>query len=194
MKHVFRSALAPVQRLIDRARVALGGHEAKIRLLRRSGAQIGERCRIYTNSFGTEPYLIRIGNHCTITSGVRFVTHDGSCWVFRDEIPNLQDFGPIVVEDNCFIGVNAVILPGVRIGNNAIVGAGSVVTKDVPADVVVGGVPARVLMTLDEYRRKKLAIPDAQTVPTDPEARRRYLTSRYGDALRRPASDRTSSR
>lgn len=183
MKRWLQSALGLAARLNDRIRIAIGGQDEKIRLLRRRGVQIGDRCRIFTDSFGTEPYLIRIGNHCTITSGVRLVTHDGSCWVLRDQLPNLQDFGPIVVEDNCFIGVNAIILPGVRIGTNSIVGAGSVVTRDVPSGVVVGGVPARVLMTIEDYRRKKLATSDGQSVPVEPDARREYLRSRYRERL-----------
>ena len=122
----------------------------KVRLLRRSGVRIGKNCRIYTDHFGTEPYLIRIGDHCTVTSGVQFINHDGSCWVVRAKTPNLQDFGPIVIEDNSFIGINTLILPNVRIGPNAVVAAGAIVTKDVPPNTVAGGIPARILMTLDE--------------------------------------------
>jgi acetyltransferase-like isoleucine patch superfamily enzyme len=172
-------------RLYARLAEALGGQNAKIALLRKSGVKIGDRCRIYTDNFGTEPYLVRIGSHCTITSGVRFITHDGSCWVLRDELPNLQDFGPIVVEDNCFIGVDAVVLPGIRIGPNSIVGAGSIVTKDVAPDTVVGGVPARVLMTLDEYRRRKSVADSERDTPVDPGEKRKFLEGRFRDFLDR---------
>lgn len=147
--------------------------------------RLGRGCRIYTEHFGGEPWLIRIGDHCTVTSGVRFVTHDGSCWVLREEIPNLQDFGPIVVEDNCFLGVNAVILPNVRIGPNSIVAAGAVVTRDVPPNCVVTGVPAKFLMTLDEFRARKLRGADAQGVPLDAVGRRRYLELKYAEFLTR---------
>ena len=183
MRNPFVSLGSMVRRQWDRLVEAAGGQEAKIGLLRKSGVRIGERCRIYTSNFGTEPYLVRIGNHCTVTSGVRFITHDGSCWVLRDELANLQDFGPIVVEDNCFIGVNAVILPGVRIGPNAIVGAGSIVTKDVPPGMVVGGVPARVLMPIGDYRNKKMKNDAARDVPTDPVEKRAFLEKRFGAFL-----------
>lgn len=183
MKKSFVPLGTTIRRQWSRLAEAVGGQEAKIRLLRKSGVRIGERCRIYTDNFGTEPYLVRIGDHCTITSGVRFITHDGSCWVLRDDLPNLQDFGPIVVEENCFIGVDAVILPGLRIGPNAIVGAGSIVTKDVPPGVVVGGVPARVLMTIAQYRDKKTKIDETRDVPTDPIEKRAYLEKRFGAFL-----------
>ena len=177
-----------LSRWLSRLLIAVGGHDMKVRLLRRSGMRIGDRCRIYTDHFGGEPFLISIGDHCTITSGVRFVTHDGSCWVLREEIANLQDFGPIVVEDNCFIGVNAVLLPNVRIGRNSIVAAGSVVSRDVPPDTVVGGVPARPISTLEEFKRKKISKRDALRVPTDAVGRRRFLEDRFREVLERPAS------
>jgi len=92
---------------------------------------------------GTEPYLIKIGNHVAIAAEVSFATHDGAVWVFRDEVPDLQVFGPIVIEDNCIIGLRATIFPNVRIGRNSVIAAGSVVINDVPPNSVVMGVPAR---------------------------------------------------
>ena len=121
--------------------------------LRKSGAQIGKNCRIYIDYLGTEPYLIKIGNHCTITHGVIFITHDGGCWIFRDEIPDLNIFGKIEIEENCFIGMNSIILPNVKVGTNSIVGAGSVVTKNIPPGSVAVGVPARVIGTTDQYKQ-----------------------------------------
>lgn len=122
--------------------------------LRARGMRIGWHNRIYTREFGTEPYLVRIGSHCTITAGVRFITHDGGAWVFREEIPRLNAFGKIDIRDNCFIGAGAMILPNITIGPNAVVGAGSIVTRDVPPDTVVAGVPARRICALGEYRTK----------------------------------------
>ena len=124
------------------------------RYLRKSGVTIGERCTIYPGaSFGSEPYLVTIGNHVTITSSVSFVTHDGGVEVLMDlgyaERPDL--FGRIVVGNNVFIGVHTTILPDVTIGNNVIIGAGSVVTKDIPDNSVAAGCPAKVLKTIEEY-------------------------------------------
>ena len=74
--------------------------------------------------------------------------------MFREEIPDLNVFGKIEIKDNCFIGINSIIMPNVTIGPNAVVGAGAVVTKDVPANTVVAGVPARVICSADEYKEK----------------------------------------
>jgi acetyltransferase-like isoleucine patch superfamily enzyme len=109
--------------------------------------------------FGSEPWLITIGNHVKVTSGVRFITHDGGSYVFRDQekYKDVKKFGKIVIHDNCFIGNCVIIMPGVSIGPNAVVGAGAVVTKNVPPNCVVGGVPAKVIMSVEEYAEKSLA-------------------------------------
>ena len=129
---------------------------------RRQGVEIGENNRIEIRSFGTEPYLIRVGNHCTIGPNVSFITHDGGVWVFSEQIPSIQKFAPIKIMDNCFIGLGAMILGGVTIGPNSIVGAGSVVTKDVPPNSVVAGNPARVVSTIEEYRKKAVEMWEMQ--------------------------------
>lgn len=124
---------------------------------RRQGAQVGEGCSIIPTSLGTEPYLVKIGNHVTIASNVKFITHDGGAWLFRNEIPDLQVFGPIIIEDNCVIGENALLLPNIRIGPNSIIAAGSVVISDIPPDCIAIGVPARPLGAVQKYREKCLA-------------------------------------
>ena len=122
--------------------------------LRKTGAQIGEGCFIVPTDLGTEPYLVKIGNHVAIAHGVTFVTHDGAAWVFRDKVPDLQVFGPIVIEDNCFIGQCAILCPNIRIGSHSVVAAGSVVISDVPPNTVVMGVPARPFGSLEKYEQK----------------------------------------
>ena len=107
--------------------------------------------------FGSEPWLITLGDNVHITADVRFVTHDGGTLILRKNHPDLEWTAPIVVEDDVYIGVRATILPGVTIGRRSIVAAGAVVARDVPAGSVVGGVPARHICTIEEYEAKMLA-------------------------------------
>jgi hypothetical protein len=106
--------------------------------------------------FGSEPYLISLGQHVTVSGRVSFVTHDGATYVFR-HLPGYEDvikFGRITVHDNCFIGQGSIILPGVTIGPNAVVAAHSVVTQDVPPNTIVGGNPARPITSIEAYAER----------------------------------------
>ncbi len=133
-------------------------------LFRKQGAQIGKRNRIFIRKLDA-PYLVKIGNHCTVASGVCLLTHDGGVWIFRDKFPDLQVFGPIEIEDNCFIGQNAIILPGVKIGKNSVIGAGAVVTKSIPPNSVAAGSPARVISTVEDYFEKAVKKWEVQRPP-----------------------------
>lgn len=108
--------------------------------------------------FGSEPWLVTIGDRVRTSSGIKFVTHDGGTWVFRNQLryKNVIKYGAIEVKDNCFIGANVIVMPGVTIGPNAVVGAGSVVTKDVPEGMVYAGNPAKPICTVEEYAEKCL--------------------------------------
>lgn len=121
------------------------------------GVRVGERVRFYgahPGMFGSEPWLITLGDNVHIVSGCNFVTHDGGVLILRDREPDLEVTKPIVVGNNVYIGINCTILPGVTIGDDVIVGAGSVVNKDVAPGTVVAGVPARVIRTTEEYLAK----------------------------------------
>lgn len=141
-----------IQKVIDRAaRLML----SPIAYGRRLGVKIGSGCRIYIKSWGSEPFLISIGNNVTITSGVLFLTHDGSTGLVRSSGGiRYQHYAPVTVMDNVFIGVNAILLPGVVVGSNAIVAAGAVVTKAVPAGSIVAGNPARIIGEFAEYAER----------------------------------------
>jgi acetyltransferase-like isoleucine patch superfamily enzyme len=107
--------------------------------------RIGKNCSINSNKFSTEPFLIEIGDHVAIATGATFVTHDGSVWIMREKMPEIDLFGEIKIGNNTFIGSNAMILAGTRIGCNCVIGAGSVVRGVIPDNSVVIGNPARIV-------------------------------------------------
>lgn len=128
-----------------------------IKYWKNRGLTIGNGCEVFSSaSFGSEPYLISIGDNVRINSGVNFVTHDGGCWVLRNYLKGknssqLDLFGAIKVGNNVHIGTNSFIMPGVSIGDNVIIGCCSVVTRDIPSNSVAVGIPARVIESVDEY-------------------------------------------
>lgn len=101
-----------------------------------------------------EPWIITLGNNVHITEGVKFLTHDGGTLLFRNTVPDLEITKPIKVGNDVYIGNNVIILPGVTIGNKVVIGAGAIVTKDIPDNSLVVGVPAKVIKTADEYFEK----------------------------------------
>jgi acetyltransferase-like isoleucine patch superfamily enzyme len=124
--------------------------------LRKCGVEVGENCFIAPTGLETQidPALLKIGNHVAIATGVSILNRDDATWVFEGDARGPGAYGPVVIHDNCFIGYRAIIYPNVRIGPNSVVGAGSVVTSDVPPNTLVMGVPARPFGSLDRYRDK----------------------------------------
>lgn len=122
--------------------------------LRRCGTSVGERCFIFSDFVETtEPYLVTIGDDVMIADGVRFASHDASACYY---IPGASDlYGRINIGNRCFLGMNVVVLPGVTLADNCIVGAGSVVTRSFlePGSVIAGN-PAKKICTVEELREK----------------------------------------
>ena len=132
-------------------------HKIRLSRYKKRGLQIADDCALYGMPFfGSEPYLISIGSQVAISGKVVFITHEGGTWLLRNrpEYRGVRKFGRITVHDNCFIGYGVIIMPGVTIGPNSIVGAGSVVTKDIPPDTIAAGVPAREICGVEPYFEK----------------------------------------
>lgn len=133
----------------------------QLQTYKKKGMKVGKGCDFVSPgpNFGSEPYLIEIGNNTTVSFDVAFVTHDAGTRVLRNLATNDKEkqtviYGKIVVGNNCFIGCRSTILPGVKIGDNVIIGAGSVVNRDIPSNSVAAGVPCKVICSLEEYKEK----------------------------------------
>lgn len=121
---------------------------------RRIGVNIKGAVTIYGSSykmFSSEPYLVTLGDNVFISLDAQFICHDGGVLPFRREEPTLDLAAPIVIGDNTFIGTGAVILKGVNVGRNCIIGAFAVVTRDVPDGHIVAGNPAKFIKTTEDY-------------------------------------------
>lgn len=104
--------------------------------------------------FGSEPWILTFGEDVYITDGVKFITHDGGTLLFRDVEPTLEITKPITLGSKVYIGNNVILLPGVEIGDDVVIGAGSVVTKDIPSNEVWAGCPAKRVKSIDDYYQK----------------------------------------
>ena len=124
------------------------------------GVKLGHNCKLNkVVDFGTEPYLITLGDNFYCSTGIKFITHDGSVNVLRNLYPELSDadlFGYINIGNNVFLGCDVIVLPNSRIGDNVIVGAGSIVRGELDGGYVYAGVPVKKIMTIEAYKEKVL--------------------------------------
>lgn len=140
---------------------------------RSEGVIMGCHNLIASRFWSTEPYLIKIGNHCQLTEETKIYTHGGAL-VARDRYPNFDVFGKVMLGDRVYVGSRAIIMPGVTIGDNVLIAAGSVVTKSIPSNVAVAGNPAKYLCSLDEYIERNIAF-NTDTKSLSPKEKKTYL-------------------
>lgn len=145
------------------------GHKATskdyVNYLRSLGMSIGEDVFFYAplkTLVDTQyPWQISIGNHVKITQGVILLTHDYSWSVMKMVEMDGQSgrilgaSGNLTIGNNVFIGMNAIVLRGVTIGNDVIIGAGSIVTKDCESGWVYAGNPAKKIISIQDYIKKR---------------------------------------
>jgi maltose O-acetyltransferase len=126
----------------------LRGHP-DLEALRERGLTCGRNVRIEAETFIDPDFsqLISIGDDTTIAVGVMILAHDAS----TKRLLGYSRVAPVRIGSRVFIGARSVILPGVTIGDNAIVGAGSIVTRDVPTGELVAGNPARRIGDTEAY-------------------------------------------
>ena len=122
-------------------------------------AAVGEHCFFQSTILPAEPFLVSFGDNVAVAAGARIITHSIANTIFNyEDKTNVHRcrFAEVKIGNNVYIGADAIINFGVTIGNNCIIAAGAVVTKDVPDGSVVGGVPAKIIGSYDEVKRKSL--------------------------------------
>ncbi|ROI07694.1 acyltransferase [Chryseobacterium sp. H3056] len=151
---IFYRIILKIEDLLRRLR-----DTAYIEICKSRGLKVGKDVIfIEAPKFGSEPYLIEIGDRTKITANCTFINHDGAMYVIRsmEKFADARNFGRIKIGKNCFIGNNCTILPGVEMGDNCILGAGSVLNSSTLPNSVYAGVPAKFICTIEEYGEKAL--------------------------------------
>lgn len=159
-----------------------------IRGLQAKGLHLGKGVDIIDQCFidPSHCFLISIGDNCTICPNVRLIAHDAS----TKKPLGYTKLGRIDIKAHCFIGDSVIVLPGVTIGPYSIVGAGSVVTRDIPPRTVAAGNPAKALSSVEDYINKIKAISSGKTIFTEDyfienldDKKRRELIQSIGETI-----------
>ena len=152
---------------------------SKNKLAKLLGVTFGKNCHFMTRGWGSEPYLISMGDNVKTSSGVNFITHDGSVYVIREKYPECNQvdiFGEIIIGNNVFIGMNVTILPNTKIEDNVIVGACSLVKGVLKANSVYAGIPAKYICSIKDFHKKNNY---DNTGNYSPKEKKSYLLKKY---------------
>lgn len=150
--------------------------KATIHVAQKRGLKIGENLFVQgVPNFGSEPFLVEIGDNVTIAESVSFINHGGYARVTKrlDKYKDGRNFGRIKIGNNTFIGKGTILMPGVSIGDNCIVGSLSVVSSSIPDNSVYVGAPAKFICTIDQYGERLLK--NNVEYPRELEANRKEL-------------------
>ena len=161
---IFRQLIHSISKLYN-----ISSSERYISYQKKQGVSIGNNV-IFREPRSTRidlsrPCLVTIGNDVDINTHFTIMTHDFGNFVFRNLFSDyVNSSGAVSIGNNIYFGTQVTILKGVSIGDNCIIGAGSIVTKDIPANSVAAGCPCRVICTIEEYyqKRKKQGLEEAK--------------------------------
>ena len=151
-----------IKRIVNKIkrRYALRNERAFVKYLRENGVRIGDGCHIGEPKTVTiditRPYLVEIGNMVRMNKGFTLLTHDFATSVLTNVYGEfIPSSGKVKIGNNVYFAQKCTVMKGVTIGDNCIIGYGSLVTKNIPSNSVVAGSPARVICTLEEYYKKR---------------------------------------
>ena len=150
----------PAAMILSRLQDRISGNRARRRIESRiaRGMTVGKNVSIHWSTVIDDnyPYLISIGDNCHLCEGVCLLAHDAA--IVKSTDLNVR-IGKIEIKENCIIGPNCIVLPGVTVGPNVIAVAGSFINRDVPPNSRIAGVPARIYGRFDEvieYHRTQI--------------------------------------
>ena len=157
---MIRKLISTIKILLYNVRMLVMTSNEYCNYLRKRGVKIGNnvnfRYPVHTLIDLTRPSLVEIGNNVDINDNFTMLTHDFGTFALRGKFGDfINSSGGGRIGDNVVIGRDVTMLKGSEIGNNSVVALGSVITKPMPDNSVIAGIPARVICSLDEYYKKR---------------------------------------